>query len=77
MFAATQVMRATLHEIAGWFAALVVAYQLSSLWPQSNSTLMVAVLMAIRMWVARYEDWRRLTATERETDAYLDESEGL
>jgi hypothetical protein len=72
MLGFTYVIRATLTELGGWLAALVIAYEVAALWPRYNFVLAVAALMGIRMIGTHYDDWKRLTAVEEDANAYLD-----
>ena len=57
-------LKATLTELGGWLAALVVAYQLDPNWPRYHFVLAIAAVMLVRMLSAHYDDLRRLRATK-------------
>jgi hypothetical protein len=57
-------LKATLTELGGWLAGLVIAYQLDPKWPRYHVVLTVAAIMLVRMLSAHYDDWRRLRATK-------------
>ena len=58
------VLKATLTELGGWLAALVIAYQLDPKWPRYDFVLAIAAIMLVRMLSTHYDDWRRLRATK-------------